>query len=163
MQVWITGSLSTTIRTNGIGQSRLVTVAHGAPHIHISNLRLLGTVRVEEGHLTITDCSIEAIPGAEHRLSEPSSERAIAIVGGCVALLQTALHGHLGGAVEVAAADLKLVGCTTSSSTAPTGGAMLVGHGARVVVELSHFADNSALVSGGALQVRIAWILVAPL
>ena len=147
LQVWITSTSGATIGAIDPAEPRLFTISHGAPHIHLQHLRLLGTLRIAGGHLTATNCTIEAIG------QDAASERALSILGGRVTLLQTTLWFHSSGAIEVFAANLTLIECTISSCTAETGGAMLVGNGADVDVARSLFADNSARSSGGAVQV----------
>eukprot|EP00966_Prymnesium_polylepis_P337268 7391969-Prymnesium_polylepis.2 len=148
-KVRITSSSAATLRAAHPAQPRLVTILHGAP---LANLRLLGTLRVEEGGLTVTNCSIEAITDNGQGGTVPSSERALSIIGGHVALQQTILTGHSAGAINVRKALLSLIACKIRSCKAEYGGAILVGHGAHVDILLSLFADNSAVLSGGALQ-----------
>ena len=150
--MWITSPSGATVRAVDPAEPRLLTVSHGAPSIHLFNLRLLGTLRIEGGHLTATNCSIEAIHHDAQGGVAASSERAISIVGGHAALLQTILLGHLAGAIKVVAAHLTLVHCEIRDSRAESGSAILVGHSAEVDVALSLFADNSARLTGGALQ-----------
>ena len=109
---------------------------------------------VQGGNLAVTACSIEAIPSEEQATASLHSERALSILGGHVELLQIALHGHLAGAISIEAATLILIECTICNSRAQSGGAMLIEEGAEVDVALSLFEGNSALSSGGALQVR---------
>lgn len=152
-QVEMTGSSGATIYASDAAQPRLVTVSPGAPHVHLSNLRLRGTLSVQEARLTIVDCRIEAILEGEQGATSTSAERGLSVRGGHVVLLRSVLHGHSAGAIYVAAAHLLLIACAIRSSRAQTGGAMLVVNGAEVIVALSHFAENRALESGGALQV----------
>eukprot|EP00966_Prymnesium_polylepis_P122441 2830250-Prymnesium_polylepis.1 len=59
-EVWITRSSGSTISPRSFAEPNIFTVVHGSSRIHFSNLRLLGTLKVEEGHLTVTNCTIEA-------------------------------------------------------------------------------------------------------
>ena len=145
----IVGSSDATVRAIDVRQPRLITISHGAPRVYITNLRLQGTVRIVDGHITITDCIIAAIPGEDMLVSE----RALSVLGGDVELRQSMLLGHSAGAIEAVAARLTIIESAVRSSRAHTGGALLVDGGAHVDILHSNFTDNSARVSGGAMQV----------
>ena len=145
-------SAGATIRAVHPAEPRLFSILHGAPHIHLSNLRLLGTLRSEGAHLAVTNCRMEPIPVYGQGGLTSSPQRALFVFGGRVALLQTVLTGHSAGAIEVIAAHLTVIECAVQSCQAQTGAAMIASHGAEVDVTLSLFADNLAHSSGGALQ-----------
>eukprot|EP00966_Prymnesium_polylepis_P019383 446844-Prymnesium_polylepis.1 len=84
---------------------------------------------------------------------EQMSDRALTVTGGTVVVMKSILHGQLAGAVVVQAASLTMMACVVRDSCAATGGGLLVGSGADVLVVASNFTNNSASVSGGALQV----------
>ena len=137
----------------------LITVSHGAPRIHVINLRLMGRLRVEGGELQLSDCIIEPSstagePDSQGHTSATADQRALSITGGHVVLLRTLLAGHAAGAVEVASARLTLIGSAIRQCRAHHGGAMLVHGSSDVVVERSNITDNVATVRGGALQVQ---------
>eukprot|EP00966_Prymnesium_polylepis_P127646 2951876-Prymnesium_polylepis.1 len=103
--------------------------------------------------LEIIDCSIEAasrsVTGADGQV-----QRAVLIVGGRAILTRTVLLGLSNGAIGVRAAHLTLIECVIRDCRAQSGGAILISAGSAVVVVLSNLTNNSATVSGGALQVR---------
>ena len=159
-QVWITGSSGSTIQAANITDPRLFTISRGAPRVHISNLRLLGTLSVHDAHLNIADCIIEAIPGQEHT-SDSAQERALSVVGGDVTVTNTLVMGHPAGALSVEAAALNLRGCTLRDCSAPLGGAILVRGGAIVTASGSKLIGNRATVRGGAIQVTFTHVFAA--
>eukprot|EP00966_Prymnesium_polylepis_P182093 4218141-Prymnesium_polylepis.2 len=79
--------------------------------------------------------------------------RALTITGGRVILARTVLFGHSAGAIGVVEATLILIETTIRDCRARTGGAVLVGRDSTVRGTKTLFTDNSADVSGGALQV----------
>eukprot|EP00966_Prymnesium_polylepis_P010353 238924-Prymnesium_polylepis.1 len=137
------------IRAGQLSEPRLITLDHHELRVHVSNVRLLGQVRVASGQLQMTDCTIE--PQASQ---STASGRPVSIVGGFVFLTRTVLRGHSAGAISVQGGFLKLSYCSVSNCRAPTGGGMIVSGDARVDVVRSNFTNNSADASGGALQVE---------
>ena len=104
--------------------------------------------------MTLTNCIFEPDPG-EISTAATMSSRAIAITEGRLTMEQTTVSGHFAGALSVYEAALVLAECTIWGNRASSGGAILVGAGAFVVILRSNFTDNSADVSGGALQVTL--------
>eukprot|EP00966_Prymnesium_polylepis_P333786 7389207-Prymnesium_polylepis.1 len=154
-EVWLVGNPLATMRPTSIEQLQIVKVAYGAPRVHISKVRLLGQLRVDGGELNIQDCIIEEISSTSvvgGKLS--AKERALTVFDGRVILMRTVMQGHSAGAIYVASATLILIETTIRKCQAPAGGAILVCGHSTVQVELSQFVDNSAAVSGGALQVN---------
>ena len=129
-------------------QPLLITLAHLELRLHISNLKLLGWIRVDSGELRLTDCRIE-----EAHRGQTAAGRALSIGLGRVEATRTILRGHAGGAIETAGGSLLLVECTIRDSRSTTGGALLIRNGSEVHVVGSSFINNTAIVSGGALQV----------
>jgi hypothetical protein len=131
---------------------RLITIAQGAPPILISNVRILGSLEVLGGELTLSSCGIE--PGiSDGSILSASDGRALSIEGGAVTLKNTTLSGHLAGAIGVHAATLLLIASTIRNCRALTGAAMLVDGNANVTIDGSTFIANAAETSGGAVQV----------
>ena len=156
--MWLVGELGTTLRQALAAEPTIVTVMAGAPQVHISNVRLVGRVRVEGGRLALTDCAMDTMAAeiggsARRELGASDGERALSITGGDVVLLRVVVQGHLAGAIHAHAANLALIECTIGNNEAQFGGAILVSGGSNVTVEYSVLASNRALVSGGALQV----------
>eukprot|EP00966_Prymnesium_polylepis_P104399 2417902-Prymnesium_polylepis.1 len=141
-----------------IEQPLLVSLVDGAPRVHISNVRLVGLVRVAGSELRLTACAFEAAASGPQQkgLSTSLEASGLTISGGHAVLTQVALNGFTYGAISVHTARLTLVQCTIQACHAPSGGAMLVSGGAIVRIERSIFANNSATVSGGAIQVEDA-------
>lgn len=164
-QVWLAGEPGSTLRPALAAPPLLATFASGAPPVHIHRVRLLGRLDVKGGKLSLFECSIEPPTGSEHTSSAvPSAaDRALSITGGSVRLMRTALSGHLAGALQVDAATLNLIECSLRDNHAQTGGAMLVRGDSHVRVERSNFTNNSASLSGGALQVTRAMLATKPL
>ena len=120
--------------------------------MHISSVHLLGKLRVDGSELTLTDCTLTpATTSAEQ--DDSSIDRALSITGGRASLTRVILAGHLMGAIVVNAASLALVECAIKDCRAPFGGAVLISGGANLTAAGSNFTNNSADVSGGALQV----------
>ena len=149
--------VNATIRPRYGTQPVLLTLKSGAPPVYMTNLVLLGHLRVEDDSLiTLTDCVIEPQSGnTGRRLSISTAGRAVSIVGGGEATLRrTILRGHEGGAIAVSGATLTLIECTIRDSKADRGGAILVtGESSSVMIVMSNFTRNEGFVSGGALQV----------
>ena len=162
VQVWFVGEAGAMLRHAHPEQPLLITVRHGAPRVHMINMRLLGGLRVEGSALRLSECSVEAAAArssdgeAHRRLAAPPVERALAIVGGSALLARTTLSGHAAGAILVKAASLTLVESAVRNCRAPTGAAMLVQHGANVTAVRSNLTDNRAEDGGGAIQVLAA-------
>ena len=159
-QVWIAGEGSATIRPVESHQP-LFTLRTGAPHVHISNVRLLGGLRVEGGDLDLTDCIIEPENSASQqkgaagrRLNPSAGERPLSIDGGHVVLTRVVLRGHASGAISARSARLTLLESTVQGSRALFGGAIRVIQGSLTRLERCILIDNVADESGGALQVR---------
>ena len=160
-QLWIDGESGATIRPT-VPLQPLLTVRTGAPHVHISNVRLFGGLEVEGGDLELVGCSIEpddsanGHAGATGRRLKPSpGERALSIDGGRVSLMRVVLTGHAAGAVSAqAAARLTMVESTTQGNRAQRGGAIRVSQGSFAWLERCNLTDNVADESGGALQAR---------
>eukprot|EP00966_Prymnesium_polylepis_P310710 7178749-Prymnesium_polylepis.2 len=131
-------------------QPLLLTLAHRELRLHITQVRLLGRLRIEAGELRLADCSVEGEGDTSH---STDAQRALSIVGGSAILTRTRMRGHSGGAIGVWAATVVLLGCSIQESRALVGGAMHVGQGSMVEVASSLFVDNEATESGGALQV----------
>ena len=159
-QVWITGdSDSTALPTLTVVAGLLVLLAHGAPPVHFSNMRLVGRLKVEDSKLWLTRCSIEPVQG-----STSVTERALSITGGRVKLVQSVLSGHPAGAIGVDSAHLILVECVVRDSRARTGGAIRIsGSSSLLESVLSNFTNNTAFESGGALQVPGCSTIMRPL
>jgi predicted outer membrane repeat protein len=107
---------------------------------------------VHGGILRLTSCTIEVS-------SPPTSTeagRALTLSGGHTMLSQTVLSAHSAGAIHVLhSASLTLIECTVEDCRAQTGGAVLVdGPRSKVVIANSSLINNSATVSGGAIQVN---------
>lgn len=131
--------------------------------MHIVNVRLLGSLHVSAGELRLTDCSIEFMSGSappeqgsrDRRLDGAFSERALSLTGGNAVLTQVLLRGHPTGAIAIDGGDMTLFECTIRDCRASVGGAMLVRSASSVArIIASNIANNSATVSGGAVQVR---------
>eukprot|EP00966_Prymnesium_polylepis_P316482 7312820-Prymnesium_polylepis.1 len=161
LQVWLVGEGGATLRPALAEQPLLITLRHGAPRLHIVNVRLLGGLRVEGSELRLSECSLEVATasssngGAQRRLAAPAVERALAIVGGSALLARTTLSGHAAGAILVNAASVTLVECTVRNCHALTGAAILVQQGANVTAVRSNLTDNQADAGGGAIQVAV--------
>jgi hypothetical protein len=159
-----------TMRPERPTQQLLVAVAALAPPLHIIGVRLLGRIEVQGGQLSLTNCRVDAPSGVVAPQSVASStradlsvgERALSIVGGRAVLERTNFSGHLTGALEaIDEAIVTLVGCIIQSCRAHVGGAIAVRTGASVHVEHSTLMNNTAVVSGGAIQVN-GWRLDSP-
>ena len=122
--------------------------------MHLSDLRLVGHLRVEGGELTLTGVSHEADSqhATRRKLGSSTSERALLILGGHVILMDTLMRGHAAGAIEVDGASLTLIRTIIQNCRAPHGGAMLVRGNASVIAIQAEFIGNVA-DTGGALQV----------
>eukprot|EP00966_Prymnesium_polylepis_P214175 4960115-Prymnesium_polylepis.1 len=129
----------------------------------MSNLRLLGGIKVEGGDLELTDCSIEADDsangqgGAAGRRLNPSAagERPLSIDGGHVKLTRVVLTGHAAGAIGArAAARLTVVESSIDRNHAHLGGAIRVSYRSIARLERCNLTHNAADESGGALQER---------
>ena len=158
VQVRITGQNGATIRSVLEGQP-LFMLKPGAPHVHISKVRLLGQLNIQGGELDLADCLIES-EGQEARssggraLNTQDGEPLLSISDGHVILTRVVLQGHMSGAISVLAATLTLTECNIRGNHAPRAGAMHVSQGAMVRVELSNFTDNAADGNGGALMLE---------
>jgi predicted outer membrane repeat protein len=161
LQVWIVGGPGATIRPTIDEQPTIITLERGAPRVHISALRLLGQLVVNEGELLLSDCILEQHDRGK-RLGSAQISRAVSILGGHAALSRTVLRGHVAGAVAVHAATLIIFDCAIRDCHAPSGGAMLVSGRSNVTIVHTHFINNSADVSGGALQVELLTPINAP-
>ena len=157
-QVRIAGAAGTTLRPASASQPLLVTLGSGAPPVRISNVRLLGRLRVEDGELSLVDCRVEEdAPDRRRQLSATEgSARALSISGGQAYLTRTTLQGLTAGAISVENANVILDQCSIQDCQAQSGGAVLVGEGAVLRVDGSIFTGNIAVISGGALQVGVA-------
>ena len=161
--MWIAGESDPIIRPVDSSQP-LLTLRAGAPHVHISNVRLLGGLKVEGGDLELTDCSIEPNDradqqggGTDRRLTSAAAERPLSIDGGSVTLTRAVLTGHAAGAIMSAqAARLIIVASSLQGNHAQFGGAIRVSQGSIARLERCNLFDNTADESGGALQVRHA-------
>jgi hypothetical protein len=156
-QVWIVGEPASRILPISAGQPLLITFEGGAPRVHISNVRIAGQLRVDGADLLLMDCTIEDVSGRQAsdtgQVGSSNGERALSVRGGQASLTRTLLTGHPEGAILADAAQLILVDCIIQSCRALTGGAVLMRGGAIMRAERSRFADNSASVSGAALQI----------
>ena len=157
-QLWITSGSGATIRP-AVASQPLLTLMMGAPHVHISNVRVVGVVMVKGGDLELTDCRIEPQESANQqevaqgrRLS--TEVRPLSIDGGDVRLLRVVLTGHAAGALSARTARLIIIESSIHWNRAQTGGAIRVGQGSIVRLECSNLTNNVADTSGGALQVR---------
>jgi predicted outer membrane repeat protein len=148
-QVFIRGGSGAVIRPALATQPLLVTLFQGAPPVHISNLRLVGRLQIHGGKLNLDNCRIDEASGS----SAPA--RALIISDGEVLLMRTMLSGHSAGAIEVTGGKLDLLTCYIFDNHATVGGAILVsGETTNVTVSRnSRLENNSAAVSGGAIQV----------
>ena len=156
-QVWIIGQSGTSVYPEFSAQPLLIKVVHGAPPVHIYSVRLLGQLEVRGGELKLNDCVIE--PAAPTNASRAATQdhnsggrRALLIFQGDVILTRTIFRAHKAGALEVNAANVVLIECTLQDCGAQTGGALRVRGNANMIIVQSTFADNTAAVSGGALQ-----------
>jgi predicted outer membrane repeat protein len=157
--VWLVGAAdATTLRPASPTERLLVSLASGAPRVHITGVRLLGRLRVGGGELRLSNCSIEVAAPARRHLTDSAldliSDRACSITGGEVVFTRTTMSGHAAGAIAVGAASLTLIECGFFGNTAQSGGAMLVTSAAVVTIVRSIFDNNTAVSSGGALQVQ---------
>ena len=153
-QVWIIGGANTVIRSALASEPVLLSLAQGAPAVHVRSVHFLGHLRVDGGELFLTDCRIEdAAVAMRRRLNLPEGGRAVTVVGGSASLTRTVLRGHPNGAVLVRAAILVLDQCSIQDSQALTGGAILMDGDAKLMAAHSKLTNNSATLSGGALQV----------
>ena len=157
--MWILGPVGTTIQPRTAEQPLLIALLEGAPPVHIANMRLLGHFLVQGGRLILTDCIIERLGGHEtsagipgRRLENQLSGRAISVEGASAILTRTIVRGHHAGAISVRQGQLSLYDCTLRDNQAEHGGALRIAGVARI--EHSRFINNTALLSGGALQVR---------
>ena len=118
-------------------------------------MALFGSLRVQGGHLRVSECSLR--PSADGRGSSTSAaERALSIDhGGDVVLKLVTISNYPAGAISVDWARLHLIDCLVKDSRAQAGGALLVsGADSMVMASSSRLINNSAALSGGALQVR---------
>ena len=158
-QVWIIGAPGVTLCPDVETHDRpLVELEDGAPPVHIISVRIVGRVKVSGGELVLTNCTIEprsgwGSSGSGRRLAA-SRERALLVDGGRVVLTRTVLRGHDAGAIGVHTASFIMIESTVQECRAPSGGGLLVGAGAEVLIEQSNFTNNTATVTGGAIQVR---------
>jgi hypothetical protein len=136
----------------------LLTLKTGAPHTHISNVRLLGRLEVKGGELELVNCSIDFDDWQEsavgRSLSSSARARPISIDGGHVSLIYVMLSNHTSGAIHVRTASLVLVESSVQGNRAPTGGATHASEGSVVWLHRSYLTENVADTTGGALQVR---------
>eukprot|EP00966_Prymnesium_polylepis_P257106 5939434-Prymnesium_polylepis.1 len=137
----------------------LMTLLHGAPRVHMFNLRLVGRLKVEGAELTLMDCSIEdptgqSAGGGRRHLAGTPVERGLSITHSVVVLVRIVLFGHTSGAIEVHGASLAMIDCTVSGSRAPSGGALMIGSNAMVLLELCKLNGNRADLSGGAINIE---------
>jgi hypothetical protein len=139
-----------------LAQKPTIVLAMGAPRMHVANVLVLGGLHVTGSELQLTNCTIVSLRPAIDLddVSTLSVQRALSIVGGHAVLTRVVLSGHSAGAISVNAATLTLIECTLRENWAQVGGAMLVIGGANVTAERSVFVQNSASVSGGAIQVQ---------
>ena len=144
--MWITGEVAAAIRPRFSSQA-LITLC--CLRLHISDVRLLGRIRVESGELRMTACSMEPMEHAHGSDTSLAGERALSLVGGSAILTSSVLRGWNAGAIGVQTASLVLVECSVRDSTALFGAALLVASGADVKAVRSNFTDNI----GGAIQV----------
>ena len=150
--MWIIGESDSAIApSNDLQLLPLVEVAHGAPRVHVSHVRILGRLRVAGGELTLSSCSIEANTLEN---DETTDERGVSIFHGDVTMIRTTLSGHRAGALSVRAARLTIIECAFRDNHARSGGAVLVRDESIVIAIRSNFTDNRATASGGALQVN---------
>jgi hypothetical protein len=161
-ELWLIGEPGATIHPMSADQHNILTVAHGALRVHVSEIRFTGQLKVQRGELRLSGCSIET---SNSRSAEPDTagddlheptvvsieERALSVVGGQALVEESLLRGPSGGAIGVMMARLTVIGCTIRDSRASMGGAMLVYHGANVEVVRSNFTNNSAFRGGGLL------------
>jgi hypothetical protein len=152
LQVWITGTPGTTLRSALATEPVLATFSYGAPQVQLTDLRLVGSLRVQGGKLRVLRCSISS--QTSRQPNTPPAVRALSIIGGEATLVQTVLRDHVAGAIEVNAGTLSLFECRLQGSHAESGGAMLVVGDSKVTVVTSNFTGNSADYRGGAIQVR---------
>ena len=164
----IDGATGVVIRAAIVDEPVLFGVSRLAPPVHLSKLRLLGTLRVDGGTLRLTDCSIEVAAaigpeaiagGGSRRLSASSAGRALSITGGHVGLTRTEFSGHPAGAISVMGgnASIMLIECVVRNCSASSGGALLIAQGSTATLLRSNLTDNHAN-TGGALYVRHAKI-----
>eukprot|EP00966_Prymnesium_polylepis_P100815 2334965-Prymnesium_polylepis.1 len=139
-------------------QPQLLTIADRSPPVHISDVRLLGRLKVEGGELSLIRCLIEELKqdggGGQRRLGAVAQERALVVrSGGRVSLTQVVMQGLSAGAISVHTASLRLEACRFRDCHAQSGGVMLVEPDSHVTVKQSAFSDSSAATSGGAMVV----------
>jgi hypothetical protein len=128
--------------------------------VHITNVSLIGQLKIEGGELWLIGCTIEPAtnpsagggnPGRQ--LDTPAFERALSMDGGRAMLAQVVVRRFSSGAIGVHAASLIIVDCVFQDCHArKSGGAILVDRGATVTIARSLLTGNSAL-SGGAMLV----------
>ena len=84
-----------------------------------------------------------------------TDSKALLLVGGRTLLVRTTLGCLPTGAIGVHAAHAALSECAIVHNTATSGAALLVTDSSSVHVAKSNLTDNTASVSGGALQVIV--------
>eukprot|EP00966_Prymnesium_polylepis_P138929 3210336-Prymnesium_polylepis.3 len=156
-EVWITGEAGATMRlAPTVLHTLLMKFNRGAPLVHITSVQLLGRLVNLNADLELTNCTIESPHMANHEEATHGSttESLLSVVGGTTVLEQSVLRGLHVGAVSAECATLTLIECTIRDSQAPRGGELLVSGNSEVTIVATIFINNTAEVSGGALQVR---------
>ena len=143
----------TTLRPS-VDAQPLITLKRGAPHVHVSNVYLLGVITVEGGELTLDGCHFDGDSVSGRRLQAlAAAGRALLVSGGIVRVFGGSFSNLKGGAIGVTGGELDLHGTTLEDNRATAGGALLV-TGGTVRVARALFRGNVGVASGGALQVE---------
>lgn len=127
------------------GDVPFLTLYDGGPAIRMTRLRIEGVLVVAGGALHLSNCTLAQ--------ATTSSSRVLRVGGGAVHVEATTFEDNPGGAVEVVAGHLVLVGSWLRRNRASEGGAMFV-TGGQVQMSSTVCEGNEASVRGGALFIE---------